>query len=144
MLGLGFGDVVPLKRIADKTGILDVFEFADIGSIRFERMYMLHSVGEGTSRGGHAHRELEQFIVAAHGSFTLHLTRFGEKRTVELNSPGLAYYIPPLTWRDIDNFSSDAVCLVLASAPYVESDYIRDFKSFLEASERAVASRSSR
>lgn len=139
MRDLAFGQSIRLKRISDSSGVIDVLEFGELGIAKFQRMYMLHSVVEGSTRGGHAHRELEQYVIAASGSFTLHLTRFGQKRTVVIDSPEFAYYIPPLTWRDLDNFSVGAVCLVLASAPYVEGDYIRDYGQFIEASQAAQA-----
>jgi len=134
-----FGQSIRLKRISDSSGVLDVLEFGELGIAKFQRMYMLHSVAESSTRGGHAHKELEQYVIAASGSFTLHLTRFGQQKSIVIDSPEFAYYIPPLTWRDLDNFSIGAVCLVLASAAYAEGDYIRDYEEFIDASEVAQA-----
>lgn len=104
-----------------------------------KRTYYLYDVPGGESRGGHAHRELKQLIVAASGSFTVTLDDGKVKRTFLLNRPYQGLLIVPGIWRTLDDFSSGAVCLVLASHGYEEEDYIRDYNEFLEyKSKRSV------
>lgn len=95
------------------------------------RIYYLYDVPGGEERGGHAHKELRQLIVAVSGSFDVVLNDGNVKRTVSLNRPYQGLLIVPGTWRELNNFSSGAVCLVLASLPYQESDYIREYDHFL-------------
>lgn len=97
-----------------------------------KRTYYLYDVPGGESRGGHAHRELKQLIVAASGSFTVTLDDGKVKRTFLLNRPYQGLLIVPGIWRTLDDFSSGAVSLVLASHGYEEEDYIRDYNEFLE------------
>ena len=97
-----------------------------------KRAYYLYDVPGGESRGGHAHRELRQLIVAASGSFTVTLDDGNVKRTFLLNRPYQGLYVVPGIWRTLDDFSSGAVCLVLASHGYDENDYIRDYGEFIE------------
>ncbi len=96
-----------------------------------QRIYYLYDVPGGESRGGHAHKNLKQFIIAASGSFDVTLDDGNNKKTVQLNRSYLGLYIIPGIWRDISNFSSGAICLVLASAKYDEDDYIRDYSDFI-------------
>ena len=84
----------------------------------------------GEGRGGHAHRRLEQIIIAATGSFTVSVDNGRERQKYFLNRSYYGLYIPSMIWRDIDNFSSASVCLVIASKPYDEADYIRDYRKF--------------
>lgn len=95
------------------------------------RIYYLYDVPGGEERGGHAHKELRQLIVAVSGSFDVVLNDGNVKRTVSLNRPYQGLLIVPGIWRELNNFSSGAVCLVLASLPYQESDYIREYDHFL-------------
>lgn len=97
-----------------------------------KRTYYLYDVPGGESRGGHAHRELKQLIVAASGSFTVTLDDGKVKRTFLLNRPYQGLLVVPGIWRTLDGFSSGAVCLVLASHGYDEKDYIRDYDEFLK------------
>jgi len=94
------------------------------------RVYYLYDVPGGTSRGGHGHIDLQQLIVAASGSFDITLFDGKVRRTFHLNRPYMGLYMPSGLWRDIDNFSSGAICLVLASHVYDEKDYIRDIHKF--------------
>jgi len=96
------------------------------------RVYYLYDVPGGSSRGGHAHKELQQLIVAASGSFDIILDDGKVKRSIHLNRPDIGLYMPSGLWRELDNFSSGAICLVLASHKYNESDYIRDYDNFIE------------
>lgn len=95
-----------------------------------KRVYYLYDVPGGEGRGGHAHKELHQFIIAASGSFDLIVDDGRVKRTFHLARPYMGLYMPSGLWRELDNFSSGSICLVLASHEYNEKDYIRDYKEF--------------
>lgn len=95
-----------------------------------ERVYYLYDVPGGSVRGGHAHRELEQLLVAASGSFDVLLDDGINKKIVNLNRPYFGLYVTPGIWRELLNFSSGAICIVLASKKFSESDYIRDYDEF--------------
>lgn len=97
-----------------------------------KRVYYLYDVPGGESRGAHAHIELEQLIIAASGSFDITLDDGNVKRTYQLSKPYEGLYMPSGLWRELDNFSSGAICLVLASQTYDASDYIRDYDKFLK------------
>ena len=97
-----------------------------------KRVYYLYDVPGGVNRGGHAHKALEQLIVAASGSFTVVLDDGSVKRSFVLNRPYLGLYVVPGIWRVLEDFSSGSVCLVLASEKYDADDYIRDYDEFLE------------
>ena len=97
-----------------------------------KRVYYLYDVPGGESRGGHAHKELQQFIVAASGSFDVTIDDGQLKRTFTINRPYRGLLIVPGVWRELDNFSSGSVCLVLASTAYSADDYIRDYNEFKE------------
>lgn len=94
------------------------------------RVYYLYDVPGGENRGGHAHKALEQVIVAALGSFDVVIDDGRTKRTFHLARPYMGLHLPPGLWRELDNFSSGAICLVLASHVYDEGDYIRDYAQF--------------
>ena len=98
---------------------------------RIRRADYVHSVAAGAERGGHAHRKLEELLVAVTGSFDLVLHDGRRRTTIHLDRPAVGVYIPKYSWRELKNFSPGAVCLVLASLPYEESDYIRDFEEFV-------------
>lgn len=104
------------------------------------RVYYLYDVPGGAMRGGHAHRRLEQLIVAISGSFDVIVDDGSERRTVTLNRSRVGLYMPPMIWRELVNFSSGAVCVVLASAYYDEADYFRDYDDFKAAVESADSS----
>jgi hypothetical protein len=94
------------------------------------RIYYLYDVPGGETRGAHGHKSLEQVIIAASGSFDVTIDDGRNKKTVQLNRPYVGLHIQPLIWRDLSNFSSGAICLVLASQPYNAEDYIRDYTEF--------------
>lgn len=96
------------------------------------RVYYLYDVPGGLSRGGHAHKELQQLIIALSGSFDLILNDGKVKRTFNLSRPNSGVYVPSGLWRELDNFSSGSICMVLASHEYDENDYFRDYENFLE------------
>jgi hypothetical protein len=95
-----------------------------------KRVYYLYDVPGGEARGGHAHKELQQLIIASSGSFDLIVDDGKIKRTFHLNRPYQGVLMPAGLWRELNNFSSGAICLVLASTPYEESDYLRDYDDF--------------
>lgn len=97
-----------------------------------ERVYYLYDVPGGETRGGHAHRDLQQLVVSVMGSFDLVLDDGRERTTVRLDRAYQGIYVPRLIWRELVNFSSGGICMVLASRPYEEADYIRDYSEFLE------------
>lgn len=96
------------------------------------RIYYLYDVPGGESRGGHAHKELQQFIIAASGSFDLIIDDGRNKKIFNLNRPYSGVLLPKGLWRELDNFSSGSICLVLASLIYDESDYIRNYEDFIK------------
>lgn len=125
--------MIDLPRIQDARGNLTFIENSNHIPFDMQRVYYLYDVPGGSDRGAHAHKNLHQFMVAMAGSFDVLLDDgFGQKK-VTLNRSYNGMYICPMTWRYLDNFSSGAVCMVLASAPYDEGDYIRDYDDFLAA-----------
>lgn len=125
--------VIELDRHhSDRKGNISVVENGRDVPFNVKRTYYLYDVPGGESRGGHAHKELRQLIIAASGSFTVTLDDGHVKRTFTLNRPYQGLYVVPGIWRTLDDFSSGAVCLVLASEKYDAADYIRDYNEFLE------------
>lgn len=120
------------KHHSDRKGNITVVENQKTIPFDVKRTYYLYDVPGGESRGGHAHKELSQLIIAASGSFTVTLDDGNVKRTFVLNRPYQGLYVVPGIWRTLDDFSSGAVCLVLASHGYDEVDYIRDHKDYLD------------
>lgn len=118
------------KHHSDK-GNLTVVENSKTIPFDVKRVYYLYDIPGGESRGAHAHRELKQLVIAASGSFDVVLDDGNVKRTVTLNRPYQGLLIVPGIWRELINFSSGAVCLVLASLKYDENDYIRNYNDFL-------------
>lgn len=118
------------KHHSDRKGNLSVVENGVTLPFDVKRVYYLYDVPGGESRGAHAHKELSQLIVAASGSFNVVLDDGKCKRTFFLNRPNMGLYVKPGMWRDLCDFSSGAVCMVLASHPYDENDYIRDYNEF--------------
>lgn len=116
----------------DKKGNLSVVENGQTFPFDVKRVYYLYNVPKGKNRGSHAHKELSQLIVAASGSFTMTLDDGNCKRSFFLNRPYQGIYVKPGMWRDLENFSSGAVCMVLASDVYKEDDYLRDYQRFLD------------
>jgi len=125
--------VIELGKIkGERRGNITVVE--NDGTLPFDtrRVYYLYDVPGGSSRGAHAHRELSQLIIAASGSFQVTLDDGHLKRTFFLNRPYEGLLVRPGIWRDLDDFSSGAVCMVLASDVYKKEDYIRDYQEFLD------------
>lgn len=113
-------------------GNISVVENATTVPFDVKRVYYLYDVPGGETRGGHAHKELQQFIVAASGSFDVTVDDGESKRTFTINRPYRGLLVVPGIWRELDNFSSGSVCLVLASSEYSEEDYLRDYDEFKE------------
>lgn len=120
------------KHHSNRKGNLTIVENGKTLPFDVKRVYYLYDVPGGESRGSHAHRDLEQFIVAASGSFKVTLDDGNCKRTFVLNRPYQGLYVKPGMWRDLDDFSSGAVCMVLASEVYQADDYIRDYDEFIK------------
>lgn len=124
-------NVIELKKIHNRAGNITLVSGEADVPFAIKRIYYLYDVPGGEVRGGHAHYKLQQLIVAASGSFDVVLDDGKNKKTVTLNRPNFGLLITPGIWRDLLNFSSGAVLLVLASLPYEESDYIRDYQEFM-------------
>lgn len=120
------------KHHSDRKGNITVVENGLTVPFGIKRTYYLYDVPGGESRGGHAHKDLYQLIVAASGSFTVTLDDGKVKRTFLLNRPYQGLMIVPGIWRTLDDFSSGAVCMVLASEGYTEDDYIRNYEDFIK------------
>lgn len=121
---------IDLPVVSDPRGNLSFAESGVHVPFDIERVYYLYEVPSGSTRAGHAHRVLHQLLIAVSGSFDVRLNDGRREEVVTLNRPGRGLHIGPGTWRELENFSSGSVCLVLASTPYDESDYIRDFDDF--------------
>jgi dTDP-4-dehydrorhamnose 3,5-epimerase-like enzyme len=125
--------IVELPRILDRRGNLTFIESRRHIPFAIARAYWLYDVPGGQMRGGHAYRELEEFVVSLSGSFDVVIDEGAGPQHVVLNRSYLGLYIPRLVWRHIENFSTNAVCLILASRHYDPADYIRDYPDFLRA-----------
>ena len=124
--------VVDISKITSKVGNITVVENGKNIPFDIKRIYYLYDIPGGESRGGHAHYELEQYIIAASGAFDVILDDGINKTRFHLNRSYYGLYVPALIWRELDNFSSGAICLVLASHRYDENDYIRMYDAFLK------------
>ena len=125
--------LVDLPKINDPRGNLTFIEGSRHVPFDIKRVYYLYDVPGGAERGGHAHKELHQLIVAMSGSFDVILDDGREKKRIHLNRSYNGLYVCPMIWRELDNFSSGSVCMVLASNHYDEADYYRDYQEFLKA-----------
>jgi uncharacterized RmlC-like cupin family protein len=123
-------NVVELPKIHNVAGNITIIQNGTTQPFDVKRVYYLYDVPGGSDRGGHAHKNLEQLIIAASGSFDVILDDGTNKKVIELNRPYYALYVKPGIWREIINFSSGAICLVLASHKFDPDDYIRDYHEF--------------
>jgi hypothetical protein len=123
--------IIELSKIHNAAGHITAIDNVN-DSIPFEiqRVYYLYDVPGGENRGAHAHKELKQLIIAASGSFDIILDDGRTRRTFTLSRPYMGLYMPAGLWRELDNFSSGSICLVMASRQYDEQDYIRDYQIF--------------
>jgi dTDP-4-dehydrorhamnose 3,5-epimerase-like enzyme len=131
-------NVIDLPRINDPRGNLTFVEGGEHIPFDIRRVYYLYDVPGGSERGGHAHKELYQLVIAISGSFDIHLDDGHAKKTVHLNRSYEGLLVCPMIWRNIDNFSSGAVCMVLASERYDELDYYRDYEQFITDVQRKL------
>lgn len=125
--------IIELPKIQDQRGNLTFIEAGRHVPFEIKRVYYLYDVPGGASRAAHGHRTLHQLMIAMSGSFDVTLDDGKEKKRFHLNRSYFGLYIPPMMWRDLDNFSSGAVCMVLASDYYDENDYFRNYDDFLKA-----------
>ena len=125
-------NLVELQKIKNRAGNLSVVE--NSGSMPFDikRVYYIYDVPGGSDRGGHAHKELEQYVIAVSGAFDIQLDDGKNKKTVRLDRPYLALHIKKGIWRETRNFTSGAICMVIASHKYDYSDYIHDYDNFIK------------
>jgi dTDP-4-dehydrorhamnose 3,5-epimerase-like enzyme len=124
---------LPQMRDPEGRGNLSFIEGMRHVPFPIQRIFYLYDVPGGETRGGHAHRQLEQLIIAVSGSFDVVVHDGKQSQRFFLNRSYTGLYLPPMLWRDLENFSSGSVCLVLASRPYEESDYYRNFEEFVAA-----------
>jgi len=123
--------IISLPKISNRAGNITAIEGLSTIPFAIRRIYYLYDVPGGESRGAHAHKDLEQILLAASGSFDITIDDGCNQRTINLNRPYLGLHLMPGIWRDLSNFSSGAICLVIASLIYQNSDYIRDYQEFL-------------
>ena len=125
--------IIELPKIADPRGNLTFVESGNQIPFDIQRVYYLYDVPGGSERGGHAHKGLHQLIVAMSGSFDVVLDDGKKKKRVHLSRSYYGLYVCPMIWRELDNFSSGSVCMVLASNKYDEADYYREYPEYLTA-----------
>ena len=124
---------INLPKIPDARGNLTYVESAVHVPFNIRRVYWIYDVPGGEVRGGHAYRSLHEVMIALSGSFDVHLSDGDSRRVVSLNRSYFGLYVPNLIWRQLTNFSTNAVCLILASQPFDERDYLRHYDELLAA-----------
>ncbi|MCD4825283.1 MAG: FdtA/QdtA family cupin domain-containing protein [Phycisphaerae bacterium] len=129
--------LIDLPKISARQGNLTPVEGNKDIPFAIERVYYLYDVPGGEARGGHAHKELQQVIVSILGSFDVILDDGRSRKIVRLDRAYYGLYMPRMIWRELENFSSGAICLVLASRLYDENDYIRDYEIFLKEKQKS-------
>jgi dTDP-4-dehydrorhamnose 3,5-epimerase-like enzyme len=122
--------VISLPKIEDARGNLTFIEGGGHVDFEIKRVYYLWDLPEGAERGGHAHRSITQLIIAAAGSFDVILDDGRDRKRVHLDAADSALYLPRMVWREMENFAANSICLVLASAHFDESEYIRDYDDY--------------
>ena len=125
--------LIDLPKIYDKRGGLIPIESSSTIPFQIKRIYYIYDVPEGSGRGGHAHKELEQLFIAISGSFDVILDDGKATKKINLNRPDVGLYVSPMMWRTLENFSSNSVCLVIASLVFDENDYFRSYNDYLSA-----------
>jgi len=121
--------IIDITKVHDTRGNLSVLE-GNAVPFEMKRVYYLYDIPSGGTRGGHSHKDCQELLVALSGSFDVIVNDGNEQKTVTLNKPNVGLLIPNGIWRELENFSSGSVCLVLASDVFAEEDYIRDFEDF--------------
>jgi hypothetical protein len=129
---------VELPKIHDPRGNLTFLEAGRHVPFAIRRAYWIYGVPGGEKRGGHAYRELREMIIALSGSFEVHLDDGTQRRSQLLSRGYVGLYVPNMIWRELESFSTNAVCLIVASRPYEESDYLRDHGAFVEAQRNSI------
>lgn len=132
-MNINLCNIIDLPKIHEPRGNLTVVESGNQIPFDIQRVYYLYDVPGGSERGGHAHKDLHQLIIAMSGSFDVLLDDGKDKKRVHLNRSYHGLYVCPMIWRELDNFSSGSVCLVLASNKYDEADYYRDYSEFMRS-----------
>jgi hypothetical protein len=131
-MSLAACSLIELPKVESLCGNLTFVEGDCHVPFDIKRVYYVYDIPGGSVRGSHAHKRLQQFMVAASGSFDVELDDGRSKRTFHLNRASCGLYIAPMCWRELNNFATGSLCLVLASAHYDENDYIRDYSEFLQ------------
>ena len=128
--GLSGCKMIELPKIANIKGNLTFIESSRHIPFESKRVYYLYDIPGGEARGGHAHKECQEFIISANGSFDIILDDGVDRKRIHLNRPYYGIYLPKMIWRELDNFSTGSICLILASGFFDENDYIRDYEAF--------------
>ena len=123
--------IINLPKMGDRRGNLSVIEENNHIPFKIERAFWIYDVPGGETRGGHAYRETEEFIVALSGSFDVTIDDGKEKKVFSLNRSYYGLYVPQMMWREMSNFSTNSLALVLSSTPYDAGDYVRDYDEFI-------------
>jgi len=132
--------IIELPKISDPRGNLTFVEAGRHAPFEIKRVYYLYDVPGGATRAAHGHKKLHQLMIAMSGSFDVTLDDSVSNQRFHLNRSYYGLYIPPMIWRDLDNFSSGSICMVLASDYYEEGDYYRDYEEFLVDANRYLMS----
>jgi dTDP-4-dehydrorhamnose 3,5-epimerase-like enzyme len=130
-MGIEQARIINLRKMSDPKGNLTAIEGGEDIPFEIQRVYYTYDIPGGETRGGHAHLHLQQFIIAASGSFDVVLDDGKDRASFFLNRSYYGLYVPQMAWRELGNFSSGSVCLVLASEHYDAADYIHDYDDFL-------------
>ena len=124
--------IIELPKYSERSGSLSVIEEGINVPFQIKRVFWIYDVPGGESRGGHAYKTAQECITALSGSFDIHLDDGTEKRTVHLNRSYYGLYVPQGVWREVDNFSTNSVAMVVSSSVYSEDDYIREYDEFIK------------
>ena len=125
--------IFEIPTLRDGRGNLSFIENDSFLPFSMKRIFYIHAIPKNAERGGHSHKQLQEFMICVKGSFDIHIDNGSNKKIFSLNSPFSGLFIPSMIWRDMKNFSEGSVCLVIASELYNEEDYYRDYNEFLKA-----------
>ena len=129
-------ELIEFPTVRDERGALTYLDECNQIPFEIKRIYYLHDLGTSSMRGGHAHYEMEQILIALAGSFLVKIHDGDKWKEFSLQSPSYGLYVPKMNWREIINFSSRSICLSVVSTEYSEKDYIRDFNHFISSSRK--------